>query len=154
MHQIGEIFYYGRCASDEIRESNHESGKMEAEMNVEELGSFKYGRQKARDKEVESLVDLGCDIYTPPKTFAPQKASPKGHTPCPNNSWLVYCLLWKRLHLGKDFYFLIKYSVCLEACAVKIVVSVLLVFVYCRIMSFLFTYLGVLIGENPRCEKT
>ena len=90
MHQIGEIFYYGRCASDEIRESNHESGKMEAEMNVEELGSFKYGRQKARDKEVESLVDLGCDIYTPPKTFAPQKASPKGHTPCPNNSWLVY----------------------------------------------------------------
>lgn len=24
----------------------------------------------------------------------------------------------------------------------------------CRIMSFLFTYLGVLIGENPRCEKT
>lgn len=38
---------------------------------------------------------------------------------------VVYCLLWKRLHLGKDFYFLIKDSVCLEACAVKIVVSVL-----------------------------
>lgn len=44
---------------------------------------------------------------------------------------VVYCLLWKRLHLGKDFYFLIKDSVCIEACAVKIVVSVLLVFVYC-----------------------
>ena len=35
-------------------------------------------------------MDLGCDIYTPPKTFVHQKASPVGHTSCPNNSWLVY----------------------------------------------------------------
>lgn len=90
MHQIGEISDYGGYASGEIRESNHEKGKVEAEMNVGEPDTFKYGRHKARDKEVERQMDLGCDIYTPPKTFVHQKASPVGHTSCPNNSWLVY----------------------------------------------------------------
>ena len=90
VHQIGERSDPRGYASGEIRESIHKKGKVEAEMNVGEPDNFKYGRPKARDKEVERQMDLGCDIYTPPKTFVHQKASPVGHTSCPNNSWLVY----------------------------------------------------------------
>lgn len=40
---------------------------------------------------------------------------------------VVYCLHWKRLHLGKKFQFLSNDSVCLEVCAVMVVCTFVLI---------------------------